>query len=72
MSRRLLGVREAAEYLSLRPQTLRNWVTQRRIRSVRIGGRRLFDIRDLDALVEACREEPTPHGDDLTRRSWPR
>lgn len=52
---RLLGVREAAAYLSLSHWTLREMVWRGEIPEVRIGRRLLLDVRDLDALIERSR-----------------
>ncbi len=62
MSLQLIGVRDAAARLGVAPQTLYNWVSQGRIPSVRLGGRRLFDVRALERFVQ---EASTPE------RDWP-
>ena len=48
---RLLGVVESARYLGLRPATLRKWVFERRIETVRIGRRVLIRTETLEQLV---------------------
>jgi len=35
----LLSVGQAAERLRLKPQTIRNWLSRRRIGAIRVGGR---------------------------------
>lgn len=62
MSLQLIGIREAAERLGLTVGTLYNWVSQGRVPSVRLGGRRLFDVRQLERFVQ---EASTPE------REWP-
>ena len=49
-----LTVKEAAEYLGVAPNTLRNWGREGKVPERRnpINGYRLFKITDLDALVE--------------------
>jgi hypothetical protein len=55
---RLLGVEQAAAYLSLSPKTIRNGLARDAerpfpVKPKRFGRRVLFDIRDLDAYVDA-------------------
>jgi excisionase family DNA binding protein len=52
VNKRLLGVKEAAQYLSISRSKLYQWAVKGRVRSVRIDARRLFDVTDLDELVE--------------------
>lgn len=52
VNKRLLDVKAAAEYLSISRSKLYQWTLARRIRSVKIDGRRLFDVHDLDAFVD--------------------
>ena len=51
-NKRLLDVKEAAAYLSISRSKLYQWADKGRIRSVRIDARRLFDVEDLDELVD--------------------
>jgi hypothetical protein len=71
---RLIDVHEAASYLSISPWTVRSLVANGllvpvRLPSVRdpeeIGRRLLFDIRDLDAVIDALkkRSDGTPNAD---------
>ena len=48
-----LTVKDAAEYLGVSPNTLRNWGREGKVPEHRnpINGYRLFKISDLDALV---------------------
>ncbi len=58
--KRLLTVREAAEYVGVKPKTLYNWVSSGKIACVKAGGRCLrFDIRELDRWIEAHRVPAT-------------
>ena len=52
--RDFLRVSEAAEYLGVSPNTLRNWVNAGKIVSIRhpVNGYRLFKQADLDALLK--------------------
>jgi hypothetical protein len=61
---RLLGVELAATYLGLSPKTIRNGLARDAerpfpVKPKRYGRRVLFDIRDLDAYVDAM---PCIHG----------
>ena len=52
MEKRLLKVREVAVYLGIRPATVYAWARAQKLPSLKIGGRLLFDRRDLDRLIE--------------------
>lgn len=49
-----LRISQAAEYLGVSPNTLRNWVNAGKIAAVRhpVNGYRLFKQDDLDALLQ--------------------
>lgn len=49
---RLLNRREAAAYLGLSLRTLSDLLAKRAIRVVKIGGRRVLRLCDLEAFVE--------------------
>ena len=59
---RLLGVREAGEYLGVSPFTIRNMVRDGRLRAVPVPGlkRILVDRVDLDRLIEAWKVSEQP------------
>jgi len=49
----LLSVREAASFLRLQPSTIRAWVLNRKIRFIKLGGKRIFfQQSDLVELIE--------------------
>ena len=52
MNRRLIGIKEASEYLDIKPHTLYTWVSQRRIPFVKCGRLTKFDLRDIDEYIE--------------------
>ncbi len=56
---KLLGVREAAVYLSLSPDSVRNLAKHGRITGTRPAGirRLLFDVEELDRFVIASRQD---------------
>ena len=56
-SKRLLTVEEAATYLGLSPKTVRNGIGAGAkkafpVKSVKLGGRRLFRKEDLDGFID--------------------
>lgn len=53
-----LRISEAAEYLGVAPNTLRNWENAGKIEAVRhpVNGYRLFKRKDLDALLKLVKE----------------
>ncbi len=55
--KRLLSVEEAARYLGVRKSTIYSWAWRRKIPSVKMGRRLLFDQEDLDRMIEAGKRE---------------
>jgi len=52
MQKRLLNAKDAANYLSISRSKIYQWIDSNKIKSLKIEGRRLFDIFDLDDFVE--------------------
>ncbi len=50
---RLISVEEAAKYLGVQKSTIYSWAWRRKIPSVKMGRRLLFDQEDLDRMIEA-------------------
>ena len=50
---RLISVEEAAKYLGVQKSTIYSWAWRRKIPSVKMGRRLLFDREDLDRMIEA-------------------
>lgn len=66
VNKRLLDVKAAAEYLSISRAKLYEWAMSRRIRSIKIDRRRLFDVRDLDEFVDTLKtDESNKNGESL-------
>jgi excisionase family DNA binding protein len=60
MTKRLLTVGEAATYLSLSASSLNRWrVSGGGPRYVKLGGKVLYDVRDLDQWIEAHKRRST-------------
>jgi len=55
--KRLISVEEAARYLGVRKSTIYSWAWRRKIPSVKMGRRLLFDQEDLDRIIEAGKRE---------------
>jgi excisionase family DNA binding protein len=50
---RLLNVEELADYLHLQKQTIYNWLSQRKISGIKIGGVWRFDKKEIDKWLRA-------------------
>jgi len=55
---RLVGVDEAASYLGLSRHTLGRWARAGEAPSYRVGGRRLYDLDELEGWIQKHREGP--------------
>jgi len=56
-----VGLGQAAAMIGIAPRTLRKWATERRLRSIKLGGRLLFRLHDLEKLL-AENERPAEDG----------
>lgn len=50
--KRLLNVEELAQYLNLQKQTIYNWLNQRKISGIKIGGVWRFDKKEIDKWLK--------------------
>lgn len=55
MQSRLLTVKQACSYLNISHTTLYRMIERKEITPVSIGGRTLFDRKDLDELIERAK-----------------
>lgn len=53
MRNKLLDVEELAAYLKLKKQTIYNWLNQRKISGIKLGGVWRFDQREVDKWLKA-------------------
>lgn len=53
---RLLSVPGAARYLSRTDSAIRNMITTKKLKPVRLDGRVYLDVQELDRLIEAAKE----------------
>ena len=51
--RHLLDVEDLAKYLKLQKQTIYNWLNQRKISGIKIGGVWRFDKSEIDKWLKA-------------------
>lgn len=52
---RLIDIDELADYLKLKKQTIYNWLHQRKITGIKVGGVWRFDRREVDAWLKSRR-----------------
>ena len=52
---RLIDIDELAEYLKLQKQTIYNWLHQRKISGIKVGGVWRFDRREVDLWLKSKR-----------------
>lgn len=53
--KRLIDVDELADYLRLKKQTIYNWLHQRKISGIKVGGVWRFDRREVDIWLKSKR-----------------
>lgn len=56
--RRYCDVKVASKFTGIKTQTLYDWASQRRIPSIKIFGLRLFELEDLDKLLQSLKTIP--------------
>lgn len=56
----LLDVEELADYLKLQKQTIYNWLNQRKISGIKIGGVWRFDKREVDKWLRSQARKAKP------------
>lgn len=56
---RLIDIDELAEYLKLKKQTIYNWLNQRKISGIKVGGVWRFDRKDIDNWLRSKKREST-------------
>jgi len=52
---RLIDIDELADYLKLKKQTIYNWLHQRKISGIKVGGVWRFDRRDIESWLKSRR-----------------
>ncbi len=65
---RLLTIEETAQFLRISKATLHRLLADNALTPVRIGGRTLFDRKDLDAFIEKAKEPKEKAGKKRGRK----
>lgn len=52
---RLIDIEELAEYLKIKKQTIYNWLSERKITGIKVGGVWRFDRKEVDAWLKSKR-----------------
>lgn len=60
MKEPLLSVTNAAERLGISRHTLNGWVSQRKVKFIKLGRRTLFNPADLESMIKDATIEPRP------------
>jgi len=60
---RLIDIDELADYLRLKKQTIYNWLHQRKISGIKVGGVWRFDRRDIDSWLKSRRRQSKNPGE---------
>lgn len=55
MKKRYASIKEVSEYTSLSVKTLYDWASQGKFPSIKCGSRVLFDLSDIDQLMESLK-----------------
>lgn len=55
IEKRYVGIKELSRYCSLPVKTLYEWAGTGRIPSIKIGSRRLFDLHDIDKIMQGLK-----------------
>jgi len=57
---RLMNIDELADYLRLKKQTIYNWLNQRKISGIKVGGVWRFERREVEAWLKSRRRLSNP------------
>lgn len=57
---RLIDIDDLATYLKIRKQTIYNWLHQRKISGIKVGGVWRFDRREIDSWLRSRRRSSIP------------
>lgn len=56
---RLMDIEELADYLRLRKQTIYNWLHQRKMAGIKVGGVWRFDRQEIDKWLKSLQQNAT-------------
>jgi len=60
-----MDIDELADYLRLKRQTLYNWLHERKISGIKVGGVWRFDRRDIDSWLKSRRRLSKTSGENI-------
>jgi excisionase family DNA binding protein len=69
---KLVGVKEIAEILNVKPPTLYQWAELGQIPCVKLNGSLRFDVDDIMNWIKSCKKEVTSGYNPLTQARSPR
>ena len=69
---KLIGIKEVAEILNVKPSTLYQWAELGQIPCFKLNGALRFDIEDVKRWVESCKKEMTSSYNPLVQTRGPR
>ncbi|MEK7359455.1 MAG: helix-turn-helix domain-containing protein [Planctomycetota bacterium] len=66
--KRYVSIKEVSAYTSLPVKTLYEWAGMRRIPSIKLGRRVLFDLNDIDSLMTSLKRD-TGHCEKIVNKA---
>ena len=67
IKKRYISVKEVSVYTSLPVKTLYEWASTGRIPSIKYGRRVLFDLQDIDRIMDSLKRSPDKT-DEISRK----
>lgn len=67
MKKRYANIKEVSEYTSLPVKTLYEWASQGRIPSIKFGRRVIFDLEDIDMILNSLKRD-TEHCEKIIKK----
>ncbi|MCP4373211.1 MAG: helix-turn-helix domain-containing protein [Deltaproteobacteria bacterium] len=61
MTKRYVSIKTVSEYTSIPVKPLYEWAAQGKIPSIKIGRRRLFDLKEIDSFMESMKHPYNQH-----------
>jgi excisionase family DNA binding protein len=69
---KLIGIKEVAEILHVKPSTLYQWAELGQIPSIKLNGSVRFDMNDIMNWIKSCKKEVTSGYNPLVQAGGPR
>ncbi len=67
MTKRYVNIKDVSEYTSLPVKTLYEWAGTGRIPSVKIGRKVLFDLHDIDKVMDSLKRTYNHHQNTISK-----